>query len=83
MAGQGDFGGLPGVLETRKANGRWHLALAKGTDPHAILRALATKPGVRLTHFELAEPSLDDIFVSVVGSQRTAGRQPLRETVDA
>ena len=38
-----------------------------------MLRALATRPGVRLERFERAEPSLDDIFVTVVTEGRRAG----------
>jgi ABC-2 type transport system ATP-binding protein len=66
VEGQGDFGGIPGVLEVRPDNGAWHLALEIGTDPQAVLRALALREGVRIERFELAEPSLDDIFISVV-----------------
>ena len=66
IEGQGDFGGMPGVLETRRQNGAWHLALEIGTDPQAVFRALAAREGVKIERFELEEPSLDDIFVNVV-----------------
>ncbi|HSJ56740.1 MAG TPA: ATP-binding cassette domain-containing protein [Anaerolineae bacterium] len=66
VEGQGDIAGLPGVLETRRENGTYHLALETGTDPQAVLRALLARDGVKIDRFELAEPSLDDIFVSVV-----------------
>ncbi len=66
IEGQGDFANLPGVLETRPHNGEWHLALAKGTAPEDVLQALAARPGIKVRRFEVAEPSLDDIFVSVV-----------------
>jgi len=66
LEGQGDFAGLPGVLETRKENGSWHLALERGVDPQALFRALAAREGVKLERFALEEPSLDDIFVQVV-----------------
>ncbi|MBL8055242.1 MAG: ATP-binding cassette domain-containing protein [Anaerolineales bacterium] len=68
VSGQGDFDGLPGVAETRHENGAWHLGLQLGADPQAVLRALLERPGVKVERFELAEPSLDDIFVSVVQS---------------
>ena len=67
IEGQGDFSGLSGVLETRHLNGTWHLALEIGTDPQAVFRALADREGVRIERFELEAPSLDDIFVQVVG----------------
>jgi ABC-2 type transport system ATP-binding protein len=69
---QGDFSAIPGVLETRRENGAWHLALEVGTDPQAVFRALATRDGVRIERFELEEPSLDDIFVTVVQEGRRA-----------
>jgi ABC-2 type transport system ATP-binding protein len=66
IEGQGEFIDIPGVLETRQQNGTWHLALEIGTDPQAVFRALAAREGVKIERFELAEPSLDDIFVNVV-----------------
>jgi ABC-2 type transport system ATP-binding protein len=72
VEGQGDFSHIPGVLETRHDNGTWRLALELGVDPQAVFRALAEREGVKIERFELAEPSLDDIFVNVV--QGGAGR---------
>ena len=66
LEGQGDFGGLPGVLETRNENGTWHLALGRGVDPQDVFRAVAAREGVKIERFALEEPSLDDIFVQVV-----------------
>lgn len=70
VQGQGDFGGLPGVLEARRSNGAWHLALEENTDPQEVFRSLANAPEVRVARFEIAEPSLEDIFVSVVQSKK-------------
>ena len=66
IEGHGDFGEIPGVLESRNHNGTWHLALKVGTDPHTVLRTLAAQEGLRIERFELAAPSLEDIFISVV-----------------
>jgi ABC-2 type transport system ATP-binding protein len=66
LEGQGDFTHIPGVLETRKENSTWHLALEIGTNPQDIFRTLAGRENVRIERFELAEPSLDDIFINVV-----------------
>jgi ABC-2 type transport system ATP-binding protein len=66
IQGQGDFTHIPGVLETRRHNGAWHLALEIGTDPQDVFRTLAAHDNVKIERFELAEPSLDDIFVNVV-----------------
>ena len=64
--GQGSFAGLPGVLDVRQENNHWRLSLAHGTEPQAIFRALAGRDDIRIDRFELAEPSLDDIFIAVV-----------------
>ena len=66
IEGQGDLTHIPGVLETRKHNGTWHMALEIGADPQAVFRTLAARENVRIERFELAAPSLDDIFVNVV-----------------
>ncbi len=66
VRGHGDFSNLPGVLETRRVDGNWQMALEIGVDPQAVLRDLAKRDGVKIERFELAEPSLDDIFISVV-----------------
>ena len=66
VEGKGDLGDLPGVLQARRENGTWHLSLEPGTGPQDIFRALAANDGFQVERFEIAEPSLDDIFVSVV-----------------
>lgn len=62
----GDMSDLPHVLEARQEDGQWRLSLQGGADPQEVLRALVARPGVTVERFELAEPSLDDIFISVV-----------------
>ncbi len=66
VKGQGDFANVPGVLEARQVNGDWHMALAPGISPQEVFRALAARDGLKLERFEIAEPSLDDIFIWVV-----------------
>lgn len=66
LEGQGDFEALPGVLEKRRHNGAWHLTLDTGVSPQAVFRALAQREQARIERFEIAEPSLDDIFIQVV-----------------
>lgn len=66
VEGEGDFSNVPQVLEARRDRDGWHLSLRTGADPQDVLRALATRPDVRLDRFERAEPSLDDIFINVV-----------------
>jgi len=72
VKGQGNLANVPGVLETRQVNGDWHMALAPGTSPQDVFRALAQRDGVKIERFEIAEPSLDDIFISVVTGKETA-----------
>jgi ABC-2 type transport system ATP-binding protein len=70
--GEGSFDDLPGVLEARKRDGAWHLSLHGAADPQAVLRELALRDGVRMERFEVAEASLEDIFVAVVTEGRRA-----------
>jgi len=66
VEGQGEFEHLPGVLHTRHINGSVQLTLEPGTSPQDIFRTLARMDNIRIERFEIAEPSLDDIFISVV-----------------
>jgi ABC-2 type transport system ATP-binding protein len=66
VEGQGDFANVPGVLETRRQNGEWHMALEVGANSQDVFRALAGREDIKVERFEIAEPSLDDIFISVV-----------------
>jgi len=70
ITGQGDFLNVPGVLEARQVNGDWHLSLAQGTSPQDVFKALAARNAIKSKRFEIAEPSLDDIFIwTVEGTQ--------------
>ena len=66
LKGQGNFADIPGVLEARQLNGSWHLALAPGENPQEVFQHLAATPGITIDRFEIAKPSLDDIFITVV-----------------
>jgi ABC-2 type transport system ATP-binding protein len=70
VEGQGDFSHIPGVLEARQQNGSWHMALETGANPQTVLRSLALNEDIHLDRFEIAEPSLDDIFITVVQEDR-------------
>ena len=80
LEGQGDFANLAGVLEARRHNGAWHLTLAAGTSAQDIFQALASQEGVKVERFEIAEPSLEDIFIHVVKPGRD---QTVEGAVDA
>jgi ABC-2 type transport system ATP-binding protein len=71
VRGQGRLEPVPGVLEIRQVNGEWHLALEAAADPRAVLRALAASEAFAIERFEVAQPSLDDIFIAVVRDGRS------------
>jgi len=66
VEGKGNFEDIPGVLEIRSENGEFHLLLDKGSNPHNIFRELAKRDDFQIDRFEISEPSVDDIFISVV-----------------
>ncbi len=66
VEGQGEFEHLPGVLQTRRTNGSVQMTLEPGISPQDIFRTLGRMDNIRIERFEIAEPSLDDIFISVV-----------------
>jgi ABC-2 type transport system ATP-binding protein len=67
LEGHGALDPLPGVtaVEQRNGTGSLLLHLADGTTPQLILRALAAQPDYHVERFQVALPSLDDIFVRV------------------
>ena len=70
---QGELGDGDGLFRARRENGEWHLALEPGVSPQDVLRALAARDGLQIERFEIAEASLDDVFISVVrGSEEAA-----------
>jgi ABC-2 type transport system ATP-binding protein len=63
--------GLPGV-EAVTDLGRWQeLRVRQGQDPQAILRAVLSRTRVR--SFELARPSLNDIFIRIASPRGKEG----------
>jgi len=74
MAFEGDgafLRGLPGVARATVQPNIAELQLSAGADPQAILREAVGK--VQLTRFEVAEPSLEQIFIDQVGGRTLAG----------
>jgi ABC-2 type transport system ATP-binding protein len=66
VQGQGQFSQIPGILQIHRHNGSYQMTLEPRTSPQDIFRCLAQMENVKVERFEIAEPSLDDIFVSVV-----------------
>lgn len=56
---------LPGVNSIRRENSHISLHLESGTSAQTVLQALV-EGGIRLEKFEIAMPTLDEIFIQVV-----------------
>lgn len=61
-------------VEQRTASD-WYLSLAPGTDTQVVLREILAQEQFMLNSFDIALPSLDEIFVRVVRGEN--GAQPL------
>ena len=64
---RGELPSLPGVREAVPENGSLRLTLEETTSPQSILRALVAQD-VTLEQFEIAVPTLDEIFIQVVAN---------------
>jgi len=69
VRGEGDLASVPGVVRTEPHNDHVKVHLAGDCEPRDFLaRALAA--GATIDHFEVALPSLEDVFVRVAQTQR-------------
>jgi ABC-2 type transport system ATP-binding protein len=59
---------LPGITEIRQHNSSMLLKFAEGQTPQSVLQMLITN-GVILEQFEVALPTLDEIFIHVVNDE--------------
>jgi ABC-2 type transport system ATP-binding protein len=64
VGGNGSLGELPGVVGVTDFGNMQEVRIGRGTDPQQILSALLARG--RVEHFEVAHPSLDDIFRRIV-----------------
>ena len=65
VASDQDPGAIDGVLASRRHGAGYVLRLAPGHAPEAVLRSLLDR-GAKIDRFELATPSLEEIFLRVV-----------------
>lgn len=56
---------LPGVSSFERTNGAYHLKLAAGAEPQTVLANLMSA-GILIEQFEIAMPTMDEIFIRVV-----------------
>ena len=62
---------VPGVISIEQVNGGHRLNLAPETSPQDVLRGLVSG-GVPVEQFEVAMPTLDEIFIRVVQAEEAA-----------
>ena len=66
---EGEIDDLPGVIDRRLTDGSVELVLAPDTSPQTILDRLRDQ-GITIKHFEVTTPSLNEIFLNLVGGDR-------------
>lgn len=64
----GDLPPVDGIVAAERENGAWTLTLAPDTTPDTLLGRLADA-GAGVEYFEVALPTLEDIFIRVVGGE--------------
>ncbi len=64
---------MPDVHVIRHGQDYTEAEVGRGRDPETILQA-ALERGARVTHFEIADPSLEQVFIEHVGSIDTSER---------
>ena len=69
VVAQGELPVLGGITQTTRKGNAHTLHLSKDTTPQAVLRQLADAPNLMIESFELALPTMDDIFVRVVSDE--------------
>lgn len=69
VAVRGELPAIPGVIETERKGHMHTLRLPTDMTPPALLRILTEAPDIVIESFELAIPTMDDIFVRVVSGE--------------
>jgi ABC-2 type transport system ATP-binding protein len=67
----GDLPTVPGVIHIEKHNSAIRLTLTPTTSPQEVLRVLVAQ-NVEIEQFEIALPTLDEIFIRVVQGEASA-----------
>jgi ABC-2 type transport system ATP-binding protein len=66
VAVDGELGDIPGVIDRRPGKGFMELVLSPDTTPQTILDGLRER-GITVNRFEVTAPSLNEIFLNLVG----------------
>ncbi|MBA7710956.1 hypothetical protein ES703_119906 [subsurface metagenome] len=66
---EGELGDVPGVTEKRPRKGYIELVLDGKTTPQQLLERLVSR-GMVINRFEMATPSLNEIFLKEVGKNK-------------
>ena len=69
VSGSGPFDQLPQVTLAHRHNNTWQLSLAADVTPHELLRQLVQHEELSIEHFSIALPSLNEIFIRIVGEE--------------
>lgn len=72
VSGTGAFDQLPQVQLAQRHNRTWKLTLADDVAPNDLLRQLALRDDIEIEHFSVALPSLNEIFIRLVGEDSQA-----------
>jgi ABC-2 type transport system ATP-binding protein len=75
VEGHGTLLPPPGVLAMQREKDQYHLQLADDTAPQTILRLLGAMESFVVERFEVAMPTLDEIFVRVAREQEAQHEQ--------
>lgn len=67
VAVEGEISDLPGVFETKPYKDSLELVPAPGVSPMMILDQLRAR-GITINKFEIATPTLNEIFLDLVGA---------------
>lgn len=77
LSGSGRLDLLPGVTHIeRRTAADWYLTLLPEADPQTILRTIVSSDAFVLDKFDVALPSLDEIFVQIVREQSGPAAPP-------
>ncbi|MFZ0548454.1 MAG: ATP-binding cassette domain-containing protein [Candidatus Promineifilaceae bacterium] len=67
--GTGPVDQISGISHIEKENSTYHINLTDGTSPQDFLRTLAEDEAISIDSFNIALPSLHDIFIQIVGAK--------------